>query len=344
VLTLHEFHISGEDAWVTANRNIPMNLSSYGGAYNGALVDSAVQEYNLRTGRLIRSWDALDHIPLGDSEASLPTNGFPWDAYHVNAIDLMGDGTFLVSMRNTWAAYLVDIDTGRIEWTLGGKHSSFRFGQDASFEWQHDVVLGPNSTVSLFDDHCCQLTGGGTYVSPTAPSRGLILKLDQQSRTATLVAQYRLDGGVDADYMGDTEPLTDGNAFVGWGSEPYFSEFTASGKLLLEAELPGPDLTYRAMLEPWVGEPLTSPAGAARRRGGSTTVYASWNGATQVVSWRVLAGSSPSSQVVVTTAAKAGFETEIGVPAGNQSFEVEALDAAGRVLGTSQRFSPANGG
>ena len=98
-----------------------MNLSRYGGAYNGALIDSAVQEYDLRTGKLIRSWDALDHIPLSDSRASLPTNGFPWDAYHVNSINLAGDGTFVVSMRNTWAAYKVNIATGAIEWTLGGR-------------------------------------------------------------------------------------------------------------------------------------------------------------------------------------------------------------------------------
>src|SRR5580692_5848629 len=176
VLTLHEFLISGEDAWVTANRNIPMDLSKYGGAYNGALVDSAVQEYNLKTGKLLYSWDALDHIPLSESQASLPTNGFPWDAYHVNAIDLTSNGSFLVSMRDTWAAYLVDIATGRIEWTLGGRRSSFKFGPGAAFAWQHDVKLEDGSTVSLFDDHCCQLTGGGTYVSPSAPSRGLVLK------------------------------------------------------------------------------------------------------------------------------------------------------------------------
>ena len=64
MLTLHEFVIGGDDAWVTANKNIPMNLSKYGGAYNGALIDSAVQEYNLKTGKLLYSWDALDHIPL----------------------------------------------------------------------------------------------------------------------------------------------------------------------------------------------------------------------------------------------------------------------------------------
>src|SRR5205807_6168799 len=59
IITLHELLIRGDDAWVTANKNIPMDLSKYGGAYNGALIDSAVQEYNLKTGKLLRSWDAL---------------------------------------------------------------------------------------------------------------------------------------------------------------------------------------------------------------------------------------------------------------------------------------------
>src|SRR5271170_144735 len=290
VITLHDFLIDGEDAWITANKNIPMNLSSYGGAYNGALIDSAVQEYNLRTGKLIRNWDALDHIALSQSQATLPTNGFPWDAYHVNSIDLTGNGSFLVSMRDTWAAYLVNISSGDIEWTLGGRDSSFKFGPGADFQWQHDVELGPGgSTVSLFDDHCCQLTGGGTYVSATGPSRGLVLNLDQQTRVATLAAQYSAGNDVEAEYMGDTQRLANGNVFVGWGSEPYFSEFSHSGRLLFEGELPGPNQTYRATLQQWVGEPLTAPAGAARQSGGKTTVYASWNGATRLASWRVLA-------------------------------------------------------
>ena len=146
VLTLHAFTISGDDAWVTANKNVARNLSAYGGAYNGALIDSAVQEYNLKTGKLLRTWDALDHIPPEDSYATVPTNGFPWDTYHVNALELTGDGTFLVSMRNTWAAYLVNIATGKIEWTLGGKRSSFKFGPGAAFQWQHDVALAPGSS------------------------------------------------------------------------------------------------------------------------------------------------------------------------------------------------------
>jgi EmrB/QacA subfamily drug resistance transporter len=340
VITLHALVISGVDAWVTANKNIAKNLSNYGGAYNGALIDSAVQEYNIKTGKLLHNWDALDHIPLGDSYASVPTNGFPWDAYHVNAIDLSGNGTFLVSMRDTWAAYLVDIDTGKIEWTLGGKKSSFKFGPGAAFQWQHDVAFGPGSTVTMFDDHCCQLTGGGTSVPATAASRGLVLNLNQQTRTATLAAQYTGQNRFETEYMGDTQPLANGNTFVGWGSEPYFSEYSRSGQQLLEANFPGHDLSYRETLEPWVGEPLTAPAGAARQQSGKTTVYASWNGATQVASWRVLAGPSAGRLSAVRTTAKAGFETAIPVPAGYESFKLQALGAGGHVIGVSGAFSP----
>jgi hypothetical protein len=339
VLTLHELVIDGDHAWVTANKNIPMNLSKYGGAYNGALIDSAVQEYDLKTGKLLRNWDALEHIPLAESQASLPTNGFPWDAYHVNSVEMIGKQSFLVSMRDTWAAYLVDSESGKIQWTLGGRNSSFKFGKGAAFQWQHDVSLHGGSSVSLYDDHCCQLTGGGTYVNPTGPSRGLLLRLDQSSHTATLQAQYTRGQHFDAAYMGNAQPLANGNVFVGWGSEPYFSEYSRSGRLLFEGELPAANLTYRATLEPWVGIPLTPPLGAARTAEGKTTVYASWNGDTQVVSWRVLAGSAGGQMKALATAAKSSLETPIPVASGYARFEVQALDAHGKVLATTRPFT-----
>ncbi len=339
VITLHEIVIRGHDAWVTANKDIPMNLSKYGGAYNGALIDSAVQEYDINTGKLVHSWDALDHIPLGDSRATLPTNGFPWDAYHVNSINLPGDGTFVVSMRNTWAAYKVNIATGAIDWTLGGRHSSFTLGKGANFQWQHDVVVYPGSPlVTMFDDHCCQITGGGTYVNPTSYSRGLVLKLDQTAHTAKLAGEYTHGSNFNAEYMGSLEPLSNGNEFVGWGSAPFFSEYDSSGNMLLDARLPGHDLSYRATVEPWVGTPLDPPAGAARRTGGKTIVYASWNGATEVRSWRVLGGSGSGAQATVASAPKSRFETAIPVPQGDHTFRVQALDAHGRAIGTSKTF------
>jgi EmrB/QacA subfamily drug resistance transporter len=340
VLTIHEFAIRGDDAWVTVNKNLPMNLSKYGGAYNGALIDSAVQEYNLKTGKLLYTWDALNHIPLSDSQATLPTNGFPWDAYHVNSIDVLNDGTFVVSMRNTWAAYKVDIKTGRIIWTLGGRHSSYKLGPGAAFQWQHDVEAYPNSSLlTMFDDHCCQITGGGTYVSATGPSRGLVLRLNSSARTATVAGQFSHGSTFDSEYMGDLQPLPGGNELVGWGSAGYLTEYSVSGQKLLDANMPYPDITYRSEVDPWVGEPLTPPAGAARRQGGRTTVYASWNGATQVASWRVVGASTGGASATLATVSRSGFETAIPVTGSDAAFQVEALDSAGKVIGTSRRFS-----
>jgi EmrB/QacA subfamily drug resistance transporter len=339
VPTLHELVIRGDSAWVTVNKNIPMNLSKYGGAYNGALIDSAVQEYSLKSGKLLYTWDALDHIPLSDSYATLPTNGFPWDAYHVNSINFTGNGNFVVSMRNTWSAYLVHIKTGKIEWTLGGKHSSFKLGSNADFQWQHDVALHPDSTISMFDDHCCQITGGGTYVTPMGASRGLMLKLDPQAHVATLADQYTHGSNFDADYMGSAQPLPDGGALVGWGSQPAFSVYTGAGKVLLDVVLPRPDISYRATLEQWVGLPLYPPLGAARTKDGKTTVFASWNGATEVVSWRVLGGADGDALATVATADTSGFETAISVRQGYRAFKVQALDVNGQVIGTSRTFA-----
>ena len=109
VPTMHEFLIRGNDAWVTADKNIPMNLAKYGGTSEGVLDDSAIQEYDIKTGQLLYTWNALHHLPLTDSHAQPPANGFPWDAYHVNSLQLVGQGKFLVSMRNTWAAYLAGL-------------------------------------------------------------------------------------------------------------------------------------------------------------------------------------------------------------------------------------------
>ena len=336
-VTLHEMLIQGDNAWVTANKNVPVNLGAYGGPFNGAIIDSAVQEYNLKTGKLEFSWDALKHIPLGDSQESLIS---PWDAYHVNSIDLEPDGTFVVSMRNTFAVYKVDIKTGKIVWTLGGRHSDFKFGPGAQFAWQHDAKLYPGTNLlTVFDDHCCQITGGGTYVAPTGDSRGLVLNLNTKTKpyTASLADQYQyLHYSVgQPHYMGSIQPLPGGNEFVGWGSEPFFTEYTASGKTVFDALLPGSDLSYRATVEPWVGLPLSPPSGAIRGR----TVYASWNGATSVAAWRVLAGSGTGSLKPVAHAKRAGFETPIPVSGSYRTFEVQALNAQGRPIGTSKPFT-----
>jgi Arylsulfotransferase (ASST) len=342
IISPHEVLISGNTAWVTSYKNIPMDLSPYGGAANGILLDSAVQQYDLTTHKLLSSWDALAHIPLKNSKARpAPVPTVPWDAYHVNSVQLQPGGGFLTSMRNTWAGYMVS-RTGDVQWVLGGTASSFTLQPGAEFEWQHDIELHPGGVVSLFDDHCCAIKSAGVFAPPTGPTRGLVLKLNPTARTATLAAQYRRGANFNAAFLGNTQMQPNGNVVVGWGSQPFFSEFSASGKRLLDAVLPGPNLTYRAYKSRWVGLPFFPPSGAARNRGGRAVVYASWDGATRVATWRVLAGHDRKHLVAVATKRRQGFETAIRLATRFKLYKVQALDSRHHVIGTSKSFGVAS--
>lgn len=338
ILSEHEMIISGANAWVTAYKTVPLNLTPYGGAANGSVLDSAVQEYDLTTGALLQNWDAVQHIPLTESKSAPGSASTPWDAYHVNSIQLVPGGSFLVSMRNTWGLYMVDATTGNIQWTLGaGSASSFTFGPHAAFSWQHDVQLDSTGQLTVFDDACCDVRPSGSS-PPNGPSRGLVLKLDTTAHTATLVAQFERGSSFDAAFLGSMRLLPGGNALVGWGSRPYFTEFSTTGKRLIDVRFPDPDQSYRALLANWVGKPASPPSGAVRTTHGKTIVYASWNGATQVAKWRVLAGASGKHLRAVATAGKSGFETAITLAHAYRAYRVLALDARGHVLGTSGLF------
>jgi hypothetical protein len=348
VLSVHDLALSGPDAWVTAYKTVKgVDLRPYGGSANGTVLDTAVQEYDLQTGQLLFTWDALNpgktpNVPLSQSKQRAPkSSGTAWDAYHLNSLQVVSGNQILVSMRNTWAAYLVDIGTGRVAWTLSGNPSisTFSLPSNARFHWQHDVVLHSGNLVSIYDDACCGALGGGSFSAPNGPSRGLELRLDMSKHTGSLVAQFTHGKSFDSAFLGSMEPLAGGNAVVGWGSLPYFSEFNQAGKLLLDAVWPTPDLSYRVLFSNWVGMPSTPPSGAVRKLHGKTYVYASWNGATQAKAWRLLAGSSSQHlTVVVSRAARTGFETTIPVPGSHKTFELQALDSHAAVLGTSKEF------
>ncbi len=341
VISPHDVVVSGHDAWVTSYKTLSgIDLSAYGGASNGTLYDFAVQEYDLVSGKLLFTWDAYEHVPLSAVYQPAPAKGtIPWDAYHGNSVQLVGNGDLLVSLRNTWAVYLVDIKSGDIVWTLGGKDSSFSMPSTARFEWQHDATLSRAGILTVFDDNCCAIMSNGTFGQPGGPAHGLVLELDTKKDTATLVHQYLHGTGFDVAFTGSTQLLPDGNVLVGWGSQPYFSEYQKGGHMVLNAAFPGKDLSYRALFtDTWTGKPDTPPSGAARKAHGRTTVYASWNGATGVAAWRVLAGRSKAHLRPVAKRADSGFETAIHLQHSYKVFEVQALSRTGRVLGTSEAF------
>ena len=207
---------------------------------------------------------------------------------------------------------------------------------NASFQWQHDVQLQPNGTISMFDNGCCGFGPKG-FLPPNGPTRGLVLQMDTAARAVTLVSQYSLPG-VSVGSQGDTQLLPNGNVLLGFGQQPYFAEFTKAGKLVFEAQLPSPDESYRAFVERWAGKPLYGPNAAAQKKGNRATVYASWNGATSVARWRVLAGHDARHLAIVATRARSGFETAIGLKSSYRAYKVVALDSKGHVLKRSGVF------
>jgi hypothetical protein len=353
VISVHDAVTSGGNIWVTAYRDVPgQDLSPYGGSASGVVYDSGVQEYSIKTGKLLYTWDALDpigtpNIPLSEAEQPAPRAAAPagtaWDAYHINSIQLLPGNEMLVSMRNTWAAYLINTKTNQTIWTLGGKASSFTSAANANFAWQHDVQLLAHNQVSLFNDNCCEITGPGVFANPNGTSGGLVLNLNTTSHTVSLASSYaHSNRPLDPAFLGSMNVLPNGNALVGWGSQPYFSEYSKSGQLLLDAVWPGKDLSYRALFSSnWVGAPYFPPSGAARKVKGKVTVYASWDGDTQVTSWKILAGSNANHLPVVATKAKHGFETAITLAKSAKVYKVQAFDAKGHLLRTSTPFSVA---
>jgi hypothetical protein len=158
--------------------------------------------------------------------------------------------------------------------------------------------------------------------------------------TATLVRSYEHPRGLLAGSQGNMQLLLDGHVLVGWGAVPYVTEFTRSGDVVFDARFNKGADSYRAYRFPWVGRPADRPALAATRDGDTVTAYASWNGATAVRSWRLLAGADRLHLRPVTTAARQGFETTLVVTSEAPYVAVEALDATGRALGRSGAQRP----
>ena len=310
---LHEFQLTPRGtALIIAAYPVFVNAASIKASTHEVVIDSVVQEIDVATGLVEFQWDSLDHVPLTSTYPRPPRKphgnsiGDPFDYFHANSIEPDTDGNLLVSSRNTWAVYKINRNTGAIMWTLGGKHSSFKLGPGASFAFQHDarVRASGDRFLTLFDDGA-----GPPYVH--SQSRALKLELNLKHMTADVSDQREHSPPLLSAYEGSDEQLPNRNDFVGWGQQPYFSQFNAAGKLVFDGRFVDSNISYRAYRFQWSGTPATPPAVATARNGRKMTVYVSWNGATTVTSWRVFGGSSATALKPIATAPKHGFETAI---------------------------------
>jgi hypothetical protein len=330
-MDVHELQLTPEGTalFTCYPASVPMDLSGLGGHRHGHVLDSVIQEVDIASGRLLFEWRALDHIPVADSYRPIEE---PYDYIHVNSIDVAPDGNLIISARHTFALYKIDRRTGAVIWQLGGKRSDFQMGEGSKFSFQHDARRISERVFTVFDDG----TDGPTRTE--RQSRAIVLDVDMDARTVELIRAYQHPKPpISSVAMGSVQMLADGHVLVGWGSQPWTSEFAADGTMVADAKMPKGQQSYRAYRFPWRGAPHEGPAVHADRDpdSGRPTVYASWNGATDVTRWELRAGPTPSRLKFVGIAERRGFETAIPVPAHHRYVAVTALDGSGRPLADS---------
>jgi hypothetical protein len=332
---LHDMQLTPRGtALITIYERVPTDLSVIGSPRGGHAMDSVIQEVDVRSGRVVWEWRSMDHVELWESQSVAPkTLKLPYDYFHINSIEEDTDGDLLVSARNTWAIYKIDRPSGEVVWRLGGIRSDFALEPGLRFAWQHDARRMPDGTITLFDNQATPRVGD--------ESRALVLEVDERRRTARVVRELAHPQQGLAIAEGNAQMLPGGAMLVGWGIGRHrgLSEFGPDGDLRFDLKLPRDTDTYRAFRFPWTGQPAEPPVAVAERDGGEVRAYASWNGATEVTRWELLAGDDPDALRSVATAERTGFETEITAATSAPYVAVRAL-AGDRELATSSAIRP----
>ena len=331
---LHEFLLTDRGtALVTIYSRAERDLTAFGGKRDGTVTQGIVQEIDVESGEVLFEWESLDHVELAESHWPQPSKDQPsWDYFHINSVDEDEEGDLLLSARHTDAIYKIDRETGEVEWRLGGKRSDFDMGPGTEFGLQHDARFLGDGVIGLFDN--AQRAKEGERQAASSAKR---LRLDEEAMTATLEEKFDQPNRMWAETQGSAGWHQDGGAIVGWGSLGAFTRFAGDGSVVLDGHIAPNYDSYRAYLARWDGQPETQPAVDVRREGGQIAVAASWNGATAVRSWQVLAGSSPDSLLVLGRPAPwNGLETTTVRATPHPYVAVAALDAAGKELARSR--------
>jgi arylsulfotransferase ASST len=286
-------------------------------------------------------WHSLAHVSVSLGTFPVKKNSdLPYDPFHVNSVSEDGAGNLLLSARNTNALFLVDRNDGHLLARIGGKKSDYEMQSGASMIGQHQAVLQPNGSITVFDN-------GGSTRFPTMPDRegrGIRIRVDGGSRTVSLLEEYKHPGeALFSRSQGSMQVLRNGNAFLSWGGgNPYLTEITPDGQTVFDSHIePTEDDTYRAYRMPWRALPGDPPDVIASTDSTNTHVYASWNGATEVARWEVLTGNDRGNLSSAGKFDASAFETHVTLQEPSVKYlAVRALGSSGQVLGTSATVVP----
>lgn len=329
----HEFQLSrdGNSAFLLIYEPVKYDLRPIGGSKDGSVLDGIVQEVDIKTGLVLFEWHTLGSVSLSETYAGIPKSS-PLDISHVNSVYQEKNGNLLVSARDMHSALELDHQTGKILFRLGGKKSDYKMRSGAQFIGQHDIRRIADGRITVFDN--------GAPPSPGRPARAIALKVSDSKKVVKLDKSFQRPEKPHSPSQGNVQGLPNGDFMVGWGGDsPFFDEYTPSGKVALDGYIDPKTLdSYRVWKFPWTGHPKGPPDVVATNTGGGTTVYVSWNGATEVAKWRLRGGTNGTTDI--RDFAKKGFETKLSVSNAQTKVSVEALDSTGQVIGTSNVVTP----
>ncbi|KAL8784912.1 MAG: hypothetical protein Q9195_008849 [Heterodermia aff. obscurata] len=337
-----EFQITQQKtAVLTTSKFIPYDLTPVHGSEKGRIRDVGFQEIDLTTGELLFEWSWSAHWNMTDV-VQFPngTEGTPdtWDPFHINSVQKDTAGNYLVSARHVSTVGYVNGRTGEFIWKLGGRQNMFEDlseGAATGISMQHHArFFEGDSTLTLFDNG----------VSPDTfdfQSRGLMIDIDVKAMTAKVRHEYLSPQKIGSKSRGSMQVLENGHVLLGYGVNAGWSEFSMEGDLLCDVHF-GPEmrfgrdevLSYRVLKRNWIGDPKTPPN--IEHQGDD--VYVSWNGATEVATWVLLAADADISDFIpLASVRKEGFETRIPVPTNMTTLSLRAvgLDSHDKVLGST---------
>ncbi|RVX72947.1 hypothetical protein B0A52_03300 [Exophiala mesophila] len=346
----HEFRITPQGtALVIIYHKRQTDCTELGLGKSCWIQDGVFQEIDIETGKLIFEWRATDHVRMNDVFSSpCRKDGYgtskkdAFDFFHINSVDKMDNGDYIISARYLHAVACISGKTGEILWQLGGKNNKFQDLDTATdFAWQHHVTWQGNNTLSLFDNHANSVIHG-----PSQHSKGMIIRLDMDNMTASLIQKYVHPDKILNVSQGSVQIIPEsGNVLVGFGNSPTYVEYTADGQVLCNMHYAphiafelvdfGLAKSYRVFKSPWVGRPKTVPD--VKIKNGKA--YVSWNGATEVTGWRLQTAKTLAATdnefVTVQELQRDGFETSFSLDNTHDYVRIVALDAAKDAMASS---------
>lgn len=295
-----------------------------GGHPRAYVIGLIVQEFDTAD-QVVFEWRSWDHVEITETTTENLTS---WriDYVHGNALELDYDGNILISARNLDQVLKVNRQTGDIIWRLGGKKNEFSMAPGGQFFLrQHDIRRMPNSNVTVYDNRA----NATPYYS-----RAVEYKLDEAAKKVEQVWEYRNTPDVYAPWIGNAQRLPSGNTVIGWGIEsPAATEVRPDATKVFEfSAVSSNEGSYRVFRFPWVGQPRWPPSLVVEERNGRTFLAVTWNGATEVGSYLVLAGATRNALAPIAVQARTGFQTTYDVTEASATyhyFRVMPLDRAG---------------